>query len=95
MRKKMVDRVFELGELLGQSSKTIHLAVVYIDLLIQDENLMQKYSQNADLISCTCLLLGSKFDELDDNIPLIDEFMKATQQTSNNNNNTITRNDEN
>ena len=25
----------------------------------------------------TCLLLGSKFDELDDNIPLIREFQRA------------------
>ena len=34
-------------------------------------------SHSIDAIAVTCLLLASKFDELDDNIPLIEEFCKA------------------
>ena len=34
-------------------------------------------SHSVDTIALTCLLLASKFDEIDDNIPLIEEFGKA------------------
>ena len=32
---------------------------------------------SVDAIAISCLLLASKFDEIDDNIPLIEEFCKA------------------
>ena len=32
---------------------------------------------SADAVAITCLLLASKFDEIDDNIPLIEEFCKG------------------
>lgn len=68
----MVDQIFEMGEKLKQRHLTIHLAVVYLDILIQDEKIFEK--QRQEVISLTVLLLASKFDELDDNIPLIREF---------------------
>ena len=30
-----------------------------------------------DAVAICCILLASKFDEIDDNIPMIDEFCKA------------------
>lgn len=35
--------------------------------------------QKADLNALTCLLLASKFDELDDNIPLIRDFTRLAK----------------
>lgn len=32
---------------------------------------------SADAVALTCLLLASKFDEIDDNIPLIEELCKG------------------
>ena len=32
---------------------------------------------SSDAIAVTCLLLASKFDEIDDNIPLIEEFKRS------------------
>jgi len=71
-RRALVDWIFEIGEKLKQRVLTIHLAVVYLDILIQDEKVFEGFKQ--EVLSITCLLLASKFDELDDNIPLIREF---------------------
>ena len=61
-----------MGEKMKQRSITIHLAVSYLDILIQDEKVFDK--TKADTLALTCLLLASKFDELDENIPLIREL---------------------
>ena len=61
-----------MGEKLKQSSITVHLAIIYLDIILQDELIFDRIK--SDCLSLTCLLLGSKFDELDDNIPLIREF---------------------
>ena len=53
---------------------TIHLAVKYLDILIQDDHIFESMQQ--EIVTPTCLLLAAKFDELDDNIPLIREFQK-------------------
>jgi Cyclin, N-terminal domain len=70
-----VDLIFEIGEKLRQRILTTHLAVVYLDILLQDTNIFEYIKQ--DLLPCTCLLLASKFDEVDDNIPLIREIQKV------------------
>jgi hypothetical protein len=71
----MVETIFEIGEKLKQKILTTHLAVVFMDILIQDDKIFDKVKQ--EVLSCTCILLASKFDELDDNIPLIRDLQKA------------------
>jgi hypothetical protein len=61
-----------MGEKMKQRSITIHLAVAYLDILMQDEKVFD--SVKPDTVGLTCLLLASKFDELDENIPLIREL---------------------
>ena len=68
----MVDWIFEMGEKLVQRIATTHLAVAYLDILLQDEKIFE--SLKAEVLPVACLLLASKFDELDDNIPLIREL---------------------
>ena len=41
---------------------------------MQDDKIFEKIKQ--EVLPCACLLLASKFDELDDNIPLIRELQK-------------------
>ncbi len=74
IRRNLVDWIFEMGEKLKQRILTTHLAVVYLDILLQDEKIFDKIKQ--EVLPVACLLLAAKFDELDDNIPLIRELQK-------------------
>ena len=85
----MLELVCEVGECLKQSQLTIHLAVNYLDRFLAVKNKLYPDIQgnrikialfrdhSLDAVSMTCLLLASKFDEIDDNIPLISEFTRA------------------
>ena len=51
----------------------MHLAVSYIDKVLHTD-----YEKaHEEITGVTCLLLASKFNELDDNIPLIGDLIKA------------------
>ena len=70
--------IFSIGELLHQSQLTEHLAVSYIDRMIH-----QRYNKaGEELTAAASLLLASKFNEVDDNIPLLEELAKAHQNLS-------------
>lgn len=71
-RKSMVETIFEFGDKLKQRNLTIHLAVAFLDILLQDDKIFDKIKQ--ETLICTCLLLASKFDEIDDNIPMIKDL---------------------
>ena len=85
----MLELVCEVGECLKQSQLTIHLAVNYMDRFLATKNKLYPDIQgnrikisvfrdhSLDAVAMTCLLLASKFDEIDDNIPLISEFTRA------------------
>ena len=85
----MLQLIVEVGDCLKQSQLTIHLAVNYMDrFLAAKKNLHRNVSDqnirlflfkdhSLDAIAVTCLLLASKFDEIDDNIPLIEEFKRS------------------
>ena len=88
----MLELVLEVGDCLQQSQLTVHLAVEYMDrfLLLRnhytpdigsksDSELASSLfdGHSLDVLGLSCLLLASKFDEIDDNIPLLDEFCKA------------------
>lgn len=51
----------------------IHLAITYIDIILSNFTLPKPKLKPVSLI---CLSIASKFDELDDNIPLGREFIK-------------------
>ena len=85
----MLQLIVEVGDCLKQSQLTIHLAVNYMDRFltakkslhrnVSDQNirLFLFKDHSLDAIAVTCLLLASKFDEIDDNIPLIEEFKRS------------------
>ena len=93
MRDTILELICEVGDCLKQSQLTIHLAVEYLDrfLLLRNNQVGRSASKengsefvsrlldgySADDIALTSLLLASKFDEIDDNIPLIQEMTKG------------------
>ena len=92
MRDAMLELICEVGDCLKQSQLTIHLAVEYMDRFLLLRNHFAQIPSDAtetsfvrltfeghsvDAVAITCLLLASKFDEIDDNIPLIEELCRA------------------
>jgi len=77
LRKNLIEWIFNIGFRLKQRDITQQLAVVYLDrLLIKghgDEIEKQKF-----LFGVTLLMIASKYDEIDDNIPFIRDFKNAS-----------------
>jgi hypothetical protein len=81
LRKSMIEWVFNLGDKLKQRSLTLQLAIVYIDKLF----LLGKYEEmkkDKHLWGITALLLASKYDELDENIPFVRDFRKISAKAT-------------
>lgn len=75
----MIEWIFHLGDKLKQRSLTLQLAIVYIDKLF----LLGKHSEmqkDKHLWGLTALYLASKYDEIDENIPFIRDFRKASSR---------------
>lgn len=75
----MIEWIFHLGDKLKQRSLTLQLAIVYIDklFLLGKHNEMQR---DKHLWGLTALYLASKYDEIDENIPFIRDFRKASSR---------------
>lgn len=83
-RKELVQKMFALGRKLNQSALTLHLAVKLLDRVFsscfnKEYNESQIRKESYDLIASGCLLLASKFEELDMNIPMIGDVQVATK----------------
>lgn len=77
-----MDWIFEVGDKLRQSNLTIHTAACYLDLLLHEYE-SEMTPDKLHIVAITSLLLAckpislssiAKYDELDDNIPLIRDF---------------------
>ena len=88
----MLELICEVGDCLKQSRMTVHLAAEYMDrylwLRLCSDGITKANSDvefanrifeghSLDALTISCLLLASKFNEIDDNIPLIEEFCKG------------------
>ena len=58
------------------SSHVIHLSITYLDIAEQSIKWKQFTKQKWTEIAIGCLSLASKFDEMDERIPLTEEFLK-------------------
>lgn len=79
LRKSMIEWIFNLGDKLRQRSLTLQLAIVYIDKLFLLER-QTEIQNDKYLWGLTALYLASKYDELDENIPFIKDFRKASSK---------------
>lgn len=66
-----MDWIFEVGDKLKQRNLTIHIACAYLERLMHEYEIS---GNKLELTALTSLLIASKYDELDDNIPLIKEI---------------------
>ena len=79
LRTEMNDLMFELSDKLSLKSDTTQLAMVYLDRLINKFD-MSKVNQQAPLWAISLLLIASKFNEKDKDIPYIDDFRSDSAQ---------------
>jgi hypothetical protein len=75
-RKQIVCNLFDMGKKLRQSLETIYLAIYYLDWVTYDYEVLE---ENFDLFSVCCLLLASKYDELDLSIPMIIDLLRCSK----------------
>lgn len=70
-----MDFVKEAGNKLSLSITTIHIAIAYMDYVLSKEDILKS---NYYLIAITCLVLAAKYDELDMNIPPLQDFKRVS-----------------
>jgi len=60
------------------ATQTVHLAITYYDVIMaQHRDLKKQVSNQWQLQAITCLILACKFNERDDNVPLIQELIRC------------------
>ncbi|CAI2363042.1 unnamed protein product [Moneuplotes crassus] len=79
MRKYLIEFVLQIGDRLSQRTLTMQIAVNYLDRLFEIGHL-ELIKKDKHLWAVTALLLASKYDELDQNIPYIQEFGKVSSR---------------
>ena len=99
-RKKILELIKMINSGLGNTSQTFFLSVYYMDLILSDknfENIFKKFFQDNEndinielknkdllLVSLACLILSTKFNENDPNVPNILCFVNLCSYYSNN-----------
>ena len=78
-RKYVIEFVQLLGDRLKQRSLTIQIAINYIDRLLMLGH-FETIKSDKNLWVVTSLLLASKYDELDRDIPFIKDFGKISSK---------------
>ena len=78
-RKELIHWLRGLSTQLHLSKTILHIAITYMDFILERENFI---SFEKFLVALTCLLLATKYDELDKNIPPLSEFLYAARLQS-------------
>lgn len=75
LREYLINRIFDMGDILNLRNITLQTAVIYIEKLLHNRK-HEIIEKDKLLWAITGLLLASKYIELDDNIPFIKDFRK-------------------
>jgi len=66
-----------MGKTFKQKEEVVHLAVELLDRFFLSEGLSFEFNDSkVALYTMTCFLIASKYDELDENIPLIKDIIR-------------------
>jgi hypothetical protein len=95
-RQRVIELILTLARKLKQRQKTVHFAIVYADILMENGNVFtstyadktqfnkaggsSKMVMDEYLMGATCVLLASKFYEIDDNLIMISDLQKEMKQ---------------
>ena len=79
-RGNLINMIMEAGRKLRQSQSIVHLAIKYMDIILNTNNVIQNSvpSESFKVIAMVWLNIASKFDALDLNTPYISELQRAT-----------------
>lgn len=91
IRKRQIDYIIELGDRFGQSNLTIHIAVDYLNKALKkhsemltsklyDPSVIDTDKDHWNLWAGVCLMLASKYNEIDCKIPFYKEIKKASSR---------------
>lgn len=75
-RLSVVNWLKELTNKLDLTTTTLHIAVAYMDYVLSRHNFS---TGKFNLVALTCLIIATKYDELDRNIPSLLDFMGAAR----------------
>ena len=79
LKAMLIDWLFEIGERFLQTNLTIHIAIAYLErcysigLHLKEKDVVRSENE-LRILAITCLLLASKYDELDERIPFINDM---------------------
>lgn len=72
----MINVMFEIGKRFKQRDETTHLAVDLIDRFFISSGKKEFSAKLMALYECTCFMIASKYEELDENITLIKDLIR-------------------
>lgn len=75
IRKYLINKVFDYGDATELRNVTLQWAIVYLEMLLRRSKL-DVLDKDKDLWAASALLLASKYIELDDNIPFIQDLRR-------------------
>lgn len=81
LREYLINKVFDMGDVLSLSNITLQTAIIYIEKLLY-KGKPEIIEKDKVLWAITALLLAAKYIELDDNIPFIRDFRKIIKNKS-------------
>ena len=72
-----MNQLIDMGKKFKQRDETTHLSIELMDrLFLSQDYRVEVTKKNIQLYSLTCALIAGKYDELDENIPLISELQR-------------------
>lgn len=77
-RRVLVDWMCELGEVFRIQKTTMHVAIGYLDRILQDVSVSRARLQ---LVALCCLLIATKYEEAEENVPSVRVLAEYTNNT--------------
>lgn len=81
-RDDIISRIYALGQRFHQRAKTIHIACELIDRYFLSPKCQTKVDgRTLSIFLCTCFLIASKLDEIDDRLVFVSDVQKYLKST--------------
>ena len=82
-RPKLINLIRNINCLLDFNSQTFFLALFYMDKIFSNINLIIDNKRDYIILSLSCLLIASKFNENDPHVPELIKYISLCEQFSN------------
>ena len=82
-RPKLINLIRNINCLLDFNSQTFFLSLFYMDKIFSNTNLIINTQRDYIILSLSCLLIASKFNENDPHVPELIKYISLCEQFSN------------